>query len=320
MNKDYKAILQGIFIAVLIAIAIAFVKTVMTSNWEKGVAPNQVNIIIPNNKPKPTRTNRENTPYKPIKLNDYDLNDEVVNINIEPLEELSGLSVNEILKMRTEAVKSSPLFVNRMDYKPNPNVFRIEDGLQWISAYQISCYGTENNPNVGNGPSRESIGILNPELMYYSSVLNFGFSKKNKSCDKSDYLLPYRANYTPKDNTIHAYFKYSPLKEKLGYLGNIAITDANAYDLGYNYGFADSTSNIRFKVDKFNKETIKTRGYYHRGYACGLQEGCNNYSPHETGYEFYLTDLPAKLHIKLWNQEPVTTKQEADLNYEMVFE
>ena len=106
MNKDYKAILQGIFIAVLIAIAVAFIKTVMTSSWEKGAAPNQVNIIIPDNKPKPIRTNRENTPYKPIELNDFDKNDKVVNINIEPLQEFSGLSADDILSMREEAVKS----------------------------------------------------------------------------------------------------------------------------------------------------------------------------------------------------------------------
>ena len=320
MQKNTKAIIEGVIAAILIAIAIGFVRTVLTSSWEQGAAPNQVNIIIPDNKPKPVRTNRENTPYKPIELNDYDKNDEVVNINIEPLEEFSGLSVNEILKMRTEAVKSSPLFVNRTDYEPSQNVFRIEDGLQWMSAHQLSCYGTNNNPDIGKGPSRESVGILNPELMFYNSVLGFNFSERNIACTKDDYLLPYKANYTPANNTIHVYLRYKPLKEKLGYFGNIDISDANAHDLGYNYVFADSTSNIRFKVDKFDKEIIKTRGYYHRGYACGLQEGCNNYSPYETGYEFYLTDLPAKLHIKLWNQEPATTMQEADLNYEMIFE
>ena len=320
MNKETKSILQGVLIAIVIGLAIAFIRTVLTSSWEQGATPNQVNIIVPDNKPKPVRTNRENTPYKPIELNDYDKYDEVVNINIEPLEELSGLSAAEILKMREEAVKSSPLFVNRQDYEPNPSVFRIEDGLQWISAHQISCYGADNNLNIGKGPSRECVGILNPELMFYSDVPSYHLAKRNKTCSKDDYLLPYKANYTPKDNTIHVYSRYQPLREKLGYFDYIYITDSNAHDLGYNYVFADKTSNIRFKVDKFTSEPIKTRGYYHRGYACGLQEGCNNYSPHETGYTFYLTDLPAKLHIKLWNQQPASTSQEADLNYEMIFE
>lgn len=321
MNKETKSILNGVLIAIIIGLAIAFVRTVLTSSWEQGAAPNQVNIIIPDNKPKPTRTNRENTPYKPIELNDFDKKDEIVNINIEPLEEFSGLSVKEILSMREEAVKSSPLFVNRTDYEPNPNVFRIEDGLQWISAYQVSCKGTNNNPDIGKGPSRESIGILNPELMFYHSVPFYNFyAEHNIACTKDDYVLPYKANYTPADNTIHVYFRYKPLYNKTGYYLNIYIADANAHDLGYNYVFADSTSNLRFRHDKFTLEPIKTRGYYHRGYACGLQEGCNNYSPSETGYTFYLTDLPAKLHIKLWNQQPASTYQEADLNYEMIYE
>ena len=156
--------------------------------------------------------------------------------------------------------------------------------------------------------------------MFYAVVPSFEFAKRGKECSKNDYIMPYKANYTPADNTIHVYIKYSPLKEKLGYFGNIVIADANAHDLGYNYVFADKTSNIRFKVDKFHKEIIQTRGYYHRGYSCGLQEGCNNYSPYETGYEFYLTDFPAKIDIKLWNQKPNSVTQTADLNYQMVFE
>ena len=320
MNKEYKAIIQGILIAVFLAIAVAFVKTVMTSSWEKGATPNQVNIIIPDNKPKPIKNNRENTPYKPIELNEFDKNDEVVNINIEPLEEFSGLSASEILDMRTEAVKSSPLFTNRQNYQPSEDVFRIEDGLQWISAYEVTCNGTDNNLNIGRGTSRESLPILNPELMFHSIMHSFGFSKRGITCSKADYIMPYKANYTPNDNTIHVYIKYQPLYNKMQYFTNIIIGDANAHDLGYNYVFADDTSNIRFKVDKLASEVIKTRGYYHRGWSCGLQEGCNNYSPFETGYEFYLTKLPAKLHIKLWNQKPNSTSQEADLNYEMVFE
>ena len=321
MNKDIKAILQGILIAIIFGLAIAFVRTVITSSWEKGATPNQVNIILPDNKPKPIRTNRENTLYKPIELNDYDKNAEVVNINIEPLEEFSGLSVKDILSMREEAVKSSPLFVNRTEYKPSEEVFRIEDGLQWISAYQVCCIGTNHNSDIGKGVSRESLGILNPELMFYTTVPTYTYFVEQKiACTKDDYLLPYKANYTPADNTIHVYIRYKPLKEKLGHFDYIYISDSNAHDLGYNYAFADSISNLRFYTDKFVSEVIKTRGYYHRGYACGLQEGCNNYSPHETGYTFYLTDLPAKLHIKLWNQQPTSTSQEADLNYEMIFE
>ena len=320
MNKDIKAVLQGILIAFLLIVVAVIVRTVMTSSWEQGSAPNQVNIILPDNKPKPVRTNRENTPYKPVELNDYDYDKKVININIEPLEEFSGLSARDILDMRTEAVKSSPLFVNRKDYTPNPDVYRIEDGLQWISAHQVSCYGSANNPNIGKGPSRESLAILNPELMFYIIIPSYKFSKKNLECSKTDYTLPYKANYSPKEKTIRVYINYSNLKNKMGHFANIILADANAHDLGYNYVFADSNSNIRFKVDKFASEIIKTRGYYHRGYACGLQEGCNNYSPFETGYEFYLTDLPAKLHIKLWNQQPSSTSQEADLNYEMIFE
>lgn len=324
MNKNVKSIIEGCIAAILICVAIAFVRTVMTSSWEEndkiGDKGGGVNIVLPDNKPKPITRNIDNENYKPVELQDYDKNDKIVNINIEPLENFSGMSAQEILSMRTEAVKSSPLFFNRTDYTPSEKVFRIEDGLQWISAHQVSCYGTEENKDIGKGTSRESLGILNPELMFYSIVPSYEFAKEGKPCSKEDYLLPYRANYTPANKTINVYFKYSPIKLKRGTFGNIVIADANAHDLGYNYAYADNTQNIRFKVNKFATQTIRTRGYYHRGFACGLSEGCNNYSPFETGYEFYLTDLPAELNIKLWNKEPVSLSQTEDLNYRMVFE
>ena len=52
-----------------------------------------------------------------------------------------------------------------------------------------------------------------------------------------------------------------------------------------------------------------------------LEEGCNNYSPAESGYFFRLTKLPARIHIKLWAENPKNpARNAADLNYEMIFE
>ncbi len=247
--------------------------------------------------------------------NDNDATD----VPIAPMREFSGMSAAEILRLRKAAVAESPAFYNIKNYEPNPNVFNMEDCLQWISAYEVSCNGTDNNQDIGKGESRESTGILNPELMLYVVVANLN-SAKNSYCSSVDYLRPYKITYNPNTKTISAYINYKDFRDKNNGYRNIVLADANARDLGYNYVTADLSQNIRYRYDRnLSNRIINTSGFYHRGYACGLSEGCNNYSPYETGYEFYLTDLPAKIHMKLWENDPLSERARADLNYEMIF-
>lgn len=243
----------------------------------------------------------------------------IVNIRITPMREFSGMSAEEVLNLRKNAVKNSVVFSSIKNYKPNPDVYQIEDGLQWISAYEISCNGSENNPDIGRGDSRESVGILNPEMMFHIIVASLK-SKERNYCSDADYLIPYKLTYNPKTNTINSFINYTAFRDKHQSFRNIVPGDANAHDLGYNWVYADLSNNIRYKYDdNISNRIIQTKGFYHRGYACGLPEGCNNYSPYEQGYEFYLTDLPAMINIKLWKSKPLTKNQKAELNYRMIF-
>ncbi len=244
---------------------------------------------------------------------------QATDVPIAPMQEFSGKSAAEILKLRKAAVAESPAFYNKKNYEPNPSVFNIEDGLQWISAHEVSCNGANNNKNIGKGESRESTGILNPELMLYVVVANLNSAQYNY-CSSVDYLRPYKVTYNPNTKTISAYINYKDFRDKNNGYRNIVLADANARDLGYNYVTADLSQNIRYRYDSnLSNRIISTNGFYHRGYACGLKEGCNNYSPYESGYEFYLTDLPAKVHMKLWENNPLSERAKADLNYEMIF-
>ena len=93
----------------------------------------------------------------------------------------------------------------------------MEDGYPWISASQITCYGADDNPDIGKGPSRESMPILNPELMYNVQILNYKFSKYNMPCSPNDYLVHKKAIYDKKTNTITAYINAKYLYKKLKY-------------------------------------------------------------------------------------------------------
>lgn len=241
-------------------------------------------------------------------------------IPIAPMQKFSGLTKAEILSKRLSAVKSSPVFGDVSDYRPSDGVFQIEDGLPWIGAYEITCFGVDKTRNIGDGDSRESVGILNPEMLYGIVMGTFAFHDKT-GCSEADYLIPHKLEYDRRSNTVSAYIDYSAFYRKNKTFYGIILEDANAADLGYSYAFADETRNIRFKNGRnFSTETTATSGFFHKGHSCEAASGCNNYSPYESRYHLYLTGLPALLHIKLWKKRPADPVEPADINYEIVFQ
>jgi len=239
-------------------------------------------------------------------------------ILVKPMMPLSGLSVKEILELRRDAVSYTIALGDVSRYEPSDKVFIIEDGLPWIGAYQVSCIGTDGNEKIGEGDSRESLPILNPEILYHFNIPYY--NDDVSLCSPLDYMIPKRLVYHKDKNTIVAYIEFSDLVGKRGH-NFLFASDANARDFGYNFAYADRFYKIQFKQERnFSQQITKTTGLWHRGYACGLKEGCNNYSPQNDIIYFKTVDLPAAINIKLWKNEPKSPEQSADINYMIVFE
>ncbi|HAW33519.1 MAG TPA: hypothetical protein DCX19_02630 [Alphaproteobacteria bacterium] len=242
-------------------------------------------------------------------------------VPLNGMQRFSGLSRDEILQKRKAAMFQSTVFGGRSGYAPSAAVFQIDDGAPWIGAYQIACVGVGDTRDIGAGLSRESVGILNPELLFYINVPSYAFQSRGVPCSDDDYLIPYRVDYDSLRKRITARVGYSPLHRKTGRYDSVVLQDANARDLGYNYAFAAVADNVRFKNDSnLSNRIVQTSGFYHRGFSCGAPEGCNNYSPYETGYHLYLTDLPAELTVKLWKEYPRSENDPADMTYRMIFD
>ena len=238
------------------------------------------------------------------------------------MQEFSGLTKEEILNKRLNAVQSSPVFGILRNYRPSEEVFQIEDGLPWIGAREITCFGIRESADIGRGESRESVGILNPELLFVINMPAYAFHSST-GCSPVDYLIPFQAGYDRNTRTVSAFINASAFYRKNRIFYGMILEDANARDLGYNYVFADSVQNIRFKEStNFSTDVTRTSGFFHRGYSCGKSEGCNNYSPYESRYHFYIPspDSAAKLHIKLWKEKPDSEFEPADMNYELIFQ
>ena len=251
----------------------------------------------------------------------------VVDVEIAPMEDFSGLTANEVLLKRTFAVNSSPVFGYLKNYAPSRSVFQLADKAPWISAQQISCYGVYKSADISLGASRESVGILNPELLYYIAPENFAFSEKY-GCSYVDYLAPTKIVYDAASETISAYIDYSSFDSKNGQV-NLFVRDANARDLGYNYAYVDYVQNIRFKnPENLANTLVNTRGFYHLAHSCRHPKGCNNYSPFDHRYEFYVDKVPAKMHIVLYKDMPEPSPaipqseymEKPAVNFELIFE
>lgn len=250
---------------------------------------------------------------------------DTVNIPIEPMKSLSGLSKNEIFNLRREAVNTSPIFSN-INYNPSTNVFgQIGDNLPWISAEAALHWSSISTDKKSEGVSRDSIGILNPELLYYVSISEYGEGSMWIPFYKPSPFEPYKVVYKPEIKTIIAYIKNE--RNKNGNYEPITLADSNAHDLGYKYAYMDSYDNVGFyNRDNYNNNSLhldikEVTGWYMHGSACGIPGGCNNYAPYWQYYNtFYLENLPATVHIKLWKNKPARIEQEADINYELIFE
>ena len=244
-----------------------------------------------------------------------------VNIPIRPLGELSGLSKDEIFSLRKQYVVNSVVFPNNKKYTPNPDVYQIEDNLPWISAEQIVKYGTKNNSNIGKGPSRFSVSINNPDIPITIIIPEYR-NISDEIFSEALYNLPVKAGYNKKINRITAHFNTSKTMYELrtDYL-NMYLDETNARDMGYEWVYVNSYKDIKFfDNSKITKEPIKMLGYFHKGYSCGLESGCNNYSPQQDNLSLYKYRGIGYIEFKLWKKKPLHYLQPADLTYKMVFD
>ena len=318
MDRQLKEVFFGLIVSFVIAMIVSFTKVVIVGSFaEKNVEVPVIETAEGFTKAKMEEV-REKEENEEIQYNFEEKLEDEIALDIIPIKKLSGMTKEEILNLRHKAVNKS-IFASEK-YSPNMDVYRVEDGLPWIGAYEITCNGTKGNANIGNGASRESVGVLNPAIIFYINMNASKFSTRNY-CSEIDYLIPHRLTFSPKERTIRAYINYKDYYAKNKVFYNNVLSDPNARDLGYNYSYMDNYKNIRFKHEKnLSNSVVQTKGYYHRGFACGLSSGCNNLSPYVPEYEFYLTDVPAMFNIKLWKKEPTNEHQKADLNYQMIFE
>lgn len=268
--------------------------------------------------------------FRNYKISILKPNENMETLNINPLLSYTGKTKEEILKIRTEFVKSS-LFKNEK-YTPKDAVFgQIEDKKAWWGIDYITCFDKStpaNNRSKGN--SEESRYINNPNILV-GVQMSKSFVKTNnlkEFCnDKTLLFIPKSIKYDKKDKVIIITYKVSKNaikrinKRYIQYL----LVGINARDFGYNWVFANNTQNIFFLPENLNSTLINQKpqifkDFIHLGTACKVDGGCNNASPYQPEMSFYLKNLPADMTLSLWKSKPLIKHQPADIYVKMIFE
>jgi len=243
-------------------------------------------------------------------------------IDLNSAIELSGLSKDEIYRLRKQYVVESVVFSKIKKYEPNPNIFQIEDNLPWVSAYQLAKYGAKNNESIGKGISSVSISVVNPELLFSFLVVGLN-GRSDDAFSEYDYFFPSSLEWDDKNNMIIAKFPISEFRKRNPRHLNIyyILNETNARDFGYNWVYCPDYQNIEFENRFINiaSEPYQMKGFYHKGYSCGLPSGCNNYSPYQESMNFKLLSDYGELTFKLWKQKPFSVFAYPDITYKMIF-
>lgn len=249
---------------------------------------------------------------------------EGIKIPLRDMEELSYKTKDEILAKRKKYVKNSEIFSKIIkNYEPNPDVYKIEDNLAWISAYEIAKYGREKSKDIGKGPSRHSISINNPEVLISLITPEFATKRNPEQFSEADYFFPEALFYDKDKKLITVYFNITSFYEKNPQFIATALflDETNARDLGYNWIYGENIKDIRFlkPQNNFSTKPYDIKGYYHKGYSCKKQEGCNNYSPYQEQMVIRVKGSGGSMDIKMWKNKPLSSMQKPDITYRMVF-
>lgn len=206
------------------------------------------------------------------------------------------------------------------DYEPASSVFgAIEDGFPWWGLHGIYFFGN-GEPSI-QGPAEESRYIGNPFLLVGLKEPHAWITPFTPGSDQTYFAYPVDLKWAPRKSEIR--IKY----EVNGYLRHLERVGAdkasrrvlewcayNARDFGFNYLSPVGSATTGLVLGKSADTVMEIRQFIHRGGSCGYPGGCNNMSPAQPEFEFFVESLPAKTHLKLWKTAPASASQAADLD------
>ncbi len=229
----------------------------------------------------------------------------------------NNLSKEEILRQREKQVERS--IFNPPNYQPSEEIFG-----------EITA---NNNPSYDRtaGNSVLSKYINNPNVLIgidYAFNLPVDEDKIQFCKQPVQRLMPSSFTYYKNKKLIIAKYKIHTgiINSTINYQGQkipylMTLNGLNARDLGYEYGYALRTRNIKmFKDSSIQNKVYKFNDSINIGSTYGIPDGYNTISPEQKDLYFTLTGLPAQITLKLWKEKPSKRSKRADFYYTIILE
>ncbi|MBF0547537.1 MAG: hypothetical protein HQM08_24065 [Candidatus Riflebacteria bacterium] len=242
---------------------------------------------------------------------------ERVSIEINPMIELDFKAKDEVFDIRKKYVAKYPKFVKNT-YQPSQYVFgRIVDKAAWWGIEGLYFYGPGKQSI--EGPSEESRFIANPLLLvglceFNAYPLSAISGRKDLSYPKPFNLFwePEKLAFTVKYD-VKTYFRYF-VRYNLPDRDQLDLISYNARDLGfeYLYIFPKTSSNVEFLNPP--GKAVRITQFLQLGSSCGYPGGGNNMNFEQNNMRIKIAQLPAKIHIGLWRDQPADISTQPDIN------
>jgi len=240
-----------------------------------------------------------------------------LDVPLQPLRDLDGLSRAEVLALRTEAVARTPQLIDG-EYRPSDAVFgQIVDGLPWWGILGIHHYGSGERSI--DGPSEQSQSILNPFLLAVPEIYAQWDREAVTEAEQPGatyplYCGPHRLRWYPA--RAYADVTYSATcfrRNRVVYLSLIAY---NARDLGLSHIYVSYRDSSGITKADPPGAPYDNPQYLHRGGSCGYPGGCNNISPRTPPIDnIQITNYPAKIVVWFWAGKPASADVPPELIY-----
>jgi hypothetical protein len=239
-------------------------------------------------------------------------------VGLNPPETLNFLSKAEVLRKR-QAMVERTLSLLRATYQPSEDVFgQISDGAPWWGIPGQFYYGAGQRSI--EGAAEESRFILNPFLLVAAEFSEFEIQamSEDEVATASFVCMPVQLVWMPRKALAEVDYDQECIKEKMN--SPFDLIAYNARDMGLEYVYVSYAESIN--IDKQEKPNLPYANpqYIHRGGSCGYPGGCNNMSPMTPPIDgLRISNLPAKVMIHLWAQQPKNFPSSPDMRYVIYF-
>lgn len=260
-----------------------------------------------------------------------------IKLPIQNIAEFNYKTVAEIMKMRRAALATDKGLLLSGPYTPDKYVFgQVESERPWWGIYGEHLWGAGDSST--DGPSEESVFILNPYMLIAPEAHNIGIWNIKKltpeEFQRPDFPFFWQAEslvYDPKRCRAEATYNITAFEQKVAskknYLKfyptrnrNFGFIAYNARDFGYNYLYVPPEGSSSVYARYMAKVPVALAQMLHCGGSCGFPGGCNNMSPAMPEIDnFLIAGLPAKITVHLWKARPRTVDQAPDFIYTINF-